>query len=166
MKVKLSLALLTVILVGAVVPDAQSAPRHPKPAFSISISTAHEFLKLGDELEIEIATRNTSNQELMFSQDGIKDLNLQVEVRDAAGQEPRLTADYDRRLHPKTREDLPFGGSHADLVKPGRISKEKIILTRMFDLTAPGKYMIQVHRFDEISKTEVKSNSISVIVNP
>jgi len=48
----------------------------------------------------------------------------------------------------------------------GETTKEQRIVNEQYDLNTPDKYTIQVHRFDDVSQTEVKSNTIAITVAP
>src|SRR5690348_13128629 len=52
----------------------------------------------------------------------------------------------------------------AVLPEPGATFSEDLDLSNLYDLSRPGKYAIQVSRLDLESKTEVRSNTITVTV--
>jgi hypothetical protein len=49
-------------------------------------------------------------------------------------------------------------------VPPGETLKDGMILSRLHDLSRPGRYTVQVERFDETTMTFVKSNKITITV--
>ena len=51
-------------------------------------------------------------------------------------------------------------------VKPGATFEDHVDLTSIYDLSQPGKYTVQVQRTDAVSKTLVKSNTVTVTVTP
>lgn len=42
----------------------------------------------------------------------------------------------------------------------------EIKLDEMYDLSAPGKYTVQVPHYDEDNKEDVKSNTVTITVTP
>lgn len=42
----------------------------------------------------------------------------------------------------------------------------RVNLTKMYELSKPGKYIVQFRRLDEASETFVKSNKITITVIP
>ena len=47
---------------------------------------------------------------------------------------------------------------------PGKMFKMGIDLKRLYKITEPGTYTFQVSRYDDVSKTEVKSNTVTIVV--
>ena len=51
-------------------------------------------------------------------------------------------------------------------LNPGESLKDSISISKMYDMTKPGKYQVQVQRTDPESKVIVKSNTIGITVTP
>ncbi|MBV8902997.1 MAG: hypothetical protein JOZ22_05115 [Acidobacteriia bacterium] len=90
-------------------------------------------------------------------------------MHDSSGSAPHDTP-FGRAL--KGREDptrltaaTPLTGSLVYLeMRPGQILTDSVNLSRLHDLTQPGKYVIQAKAFDIESKRMVESNKITVTV--
>jgi hypothetical protein len=61
---------------------------------------------------------------------------------------------------------LPMGSEIVFALQPGESLKDGIVLSRMYDFSQPGKYTVQVERYDYVTKAVVKSNTISVTLTP
>lgn len=69
---------------------------------------------------------------------------------------------------PPTQRCGPFCTS-ADIELANRdcgLLREELVISQLYDLTKPGKYTIQLERYDAESKTTIKSNTISVMIVP
>ena len=49
---------------------------------------------------------------------------------------------------------------------PGESWRDLILMKNLYDLSQPGQYTIQVRRWDDETKTWVKSNTLTVTVTP
>ena len=160
--VKRCLHLLAIAMLSA------GVARAAQPAFSLSISTPEKVVRLGTELKVKIRLTNTSKEEIYISReksDELGEFNYGVEVRDLQGKKQKETK-YFRKL--QTDEDLP--GEYSIIVSspwqfklnPGESLEDGVIINKLFNISEPGKYAIQVERLDEQVKTKVKSNKMMV----
>lgn len=136
----------------------QSAPlQSAPPAFTMAISTEQETVKPGAKVTVEIRLTNTSQKVLLFNRwAGGSDDEFRIDVRDSKGDLAPFTKGY---VLGKT------GSIHTYPVDRGETIKERIDITKQYDLSAPGKYTIQAHRLDRISNIDVKSsNTIAITV--
>jgi hypothetical protein len=76
---------------------------------------------------------------------------------------PRTWKDKNGRLVRQIR-----GGASVTLLdlKPGQTLKEACPVDKRYDLTQPGEYSVQASRYDYETKTWVKSNTITLTVEP
>jgi len=155
---------------------AVTIPAFGQATFSLTISTPHDVVKAGSEVRVKITLTNTSNHDIgvgverQVSSYGEK--HYEVEVQNEKGVRAPLT----RHGHimrgevpdppGDLAEQLELGSDLILDVKPGDVAYDVIIANKMYDLSQPGKYSIQVHRFDPESQTEVLSNTITVTVTP
>lgn len=158
------LALLLLATASAALGPAQGHP--PKEPFIIQIIAAGPTVKVGIGVDIEILLKNTSAEPLSCS-GGISDLtgqdpNFTIDVRNEHGQP------VPKRVYP--HPELAGGHPLMDCtVRPGETRTESQDVARIYDMTRPGKYVIQVFR--AISSTNEKaglvgSNKITVTVTP
>lgn len=148
---------ITVTLTNA--PQVTESPEGEKTSFTLSISTTEDIINVGSEVFVALEVTNTSDR-LSFYDPSITKLDPQV--RDSQGNTAPLT-----QAGRDLRRIYGAGGSHAFGINPGdTMSGGRIIVSKIYDMTRPGKYTIQVSRVDEESKVIVKSNIITVTVVP
>jgi hypothetical protein len=97
---------------------------------------------------------------------GEPELSYDIDVIDPEGK-PAAETSYGRKVHGKeplthARISTVVSGKLA----PGKTMEEELYVNNAFDLSRPGKYTIQVSQFDFLKKVEVKSNKVTVTVNP
>jgi hypothetical protein len=155
------------ILVASVAACCAEAP------FSITISMT-PVAKAGAEVRLSIVYTNTSEQEIELVRNtgpGGEFFN-RVLVQDERGRPAPLTK-YGRDLTaaevtgPSRHNYLPrdFSGGLLFLrMPPGKTREDAIILSKLHDLSRPGIYTVQVERFDEMTKTFVSSNRLTITV--
>lgn len=165
---------LFVTLVTLAVPGVSRAA---DPTISITISTRRPVVQLGSELRINIVLKNISSHPIEFWRSPSEERGEQsheVEVRDEQGNKMPETTYY-RVVRGKTKDEAPrpdgkfspmnLGGSNlSKTVEPGGTFSDGMILNKLIDMVAPGKYTITVRRFDEATKSYVSSNTITLTV--
>lgn len=150
--------------------------RATDPTFSITISTSRPIAQLGSEVRVSILLKNISSHPIDIERSPRTDLGEQsyeVEVRDERGNKLPETKYY-RVTRGKEKDDSPrpdgkfsppkyIGGSFlSKTVEPGETFPDGMILNKLIDIVAPGKYRITVRRFDEATKSYVSSNTITL----
>ena len=149
-----------------------AAQSTPGASFSITINTFQSNVKTGSEIRITILLKNVSDHEIEIPRtlgENRGDSFHTLEVRDNRGNvTPKTQLRREIEEHGTANGQIVFqGGSvFTQVLKPTETIREGIVVTNIFDLTKPGKYTIQCQRFDEESKTIVKSNMITVTVTP
>jgi hypothetical protein len=161
------------------VASAQSA----RPAIAIVVSTPANEVKTGVNIQLEIVVTNISRHKITVKQTwgaGEATAPNHIIVRD--GTDKLIPADDElefrrfvsaRAANEDTNKDIhetlghiPTASDHQFLLKPGETSRQETSVTRFFNLSTPGKYIIQVERLDQDSHLTVKSNPIMVTVTP
>jgi len=166
--------ILTIVAAAAGTAVAQKAsPSTAPPTISLTISAVHDSVKAGSPVVIDVTLLNKSSHDIVFRRE-IRGRDLHVDVRDVTG---KLAAD--------TKLGYIWNGHVANLdvtrVSPQDLSLNTVIVTvkagetlpweldagRLYDLSQPGKYSIQVQRQDpENPALIVKSNTITVTATP
>jgi hypothetical protein len=140
-----------------------------KAPFSISISTPASVVTAGSDVIVNIALTNTSDREIILQNTMVSrnaaEFDYWIDVRDEKGKAAPQTK-YGIKLkgdgvHPPAATasnsiDLPF--------KPGETVRPRIVVNKLFDLSQPGAYTIQVSRFDPESGAAAHSNIIKVTI--
>ncbi|HUJ31712.1 MAG TPA: hypothetical protein VLY23_10565 [Candidatus Acidoferrum sp.] len=126
------------------------------PDFSLTIS-APAHIKVGSEVDLTIKITNTSTHDIdagSFYADGV-DMAYRYELRDSVG----------NLVRNKHREMI--GSIRAKTLKPGDSAEEKVLISRIADMTRPGQYKLRVSRtVGGPTDGVVKSNEIALTVTP
>lgn len=157
----------TVLLVFVVCALSTAAsPQTTQPPFSLNISADKFTFKAGSDVYINIQMTNTSNHNVdctMNPTSHAVDRAYQYEVHDING----------HLIKEKLREHPEIGGTFQIwpcTLKPGQTTHDRDnLISRIYDLSRPGTYVIQVSRFiagDDKSKGTVKSNKFAITVTP
>jgi hypothetical protein len=153
---------ILMLLVGM---QAVSPPRtYP---ISVSISTPAETVKSGEEIRVNVRVTNTSNHVVKILKssgnegpaDGVNSADV---TYDGGQRAPRI---------PNHQIFLTRG---LISVKPGDSKEDFLIVSKLFDMSKPGRYTVLVrHELleddgtdDKFKRSFVPSNSISITVTP
>jgi hypothetical protein len=139
--------------------------------FSVQINAPRYRVKAGSEIRIKIILTNTSNREISFyrstgeAQGELGGYTLEV-VRSKGKSAPETT--YQRILKGESdgRNSIIVASGGYVPVKPRETLIDEVVVSKLYDLSQPGKYSIHVLRFDELNKSSMKSNSITVTITP
>lgn len=140
-----------------------------KQLFSLAITALKEPLKAGDELHLRVTITNISGRDISFivspgpiPEDGPL---YQINARDAEGRPAPPSASVLRR---DKRVPIYYGSRLARTVKPGESFVDQVDVTRLYDLSQPGKYTISVARsippHQNLGEGLVESNTVTVTV--
>jgi hypothetical protein len=146
----------------------QPAPAEPK--ISITIKTAQSAVKVGSDVEVEVEMKNISAEGVGFvptSTMSSSTTSFRWDIREGAGKEVPMT-EYGLKANcldsPGGVPRICAGSSFEAILDPGKSFRQKLALSKEYDLSRPGKYTIQALGFD--GKTDVKSNTITLTVTP
>jgi outer membrane biosynthesis protein TonB len=146
-------------------PKDKSSPNGDGHAsFQIEISAPSDEVQVGGDARIVITLSNTSDREILFSHrpgTNNPEFSYRIEVRNAAGREVEETA-YAREARQRQQTE----GRSVDYVQPGMSSVQTAHLTRLVNLSRPGRYTVRVSRVDPATRAVVKSNEVTLNVVP
>lgn len=137
----------------------QNAAEQP---FTITISAPTSIVKAGSDVWIDVTLANHSDEDLdeSGSINGMTGLdpNLAFEVRDPRG---NLIA---KRVH--KHPELATGKPVNREIKPRETLTEQQNISRLYDMTKPGRYIVQVSRglSTGAQRGVVKSNEVTIVV--
>ena len=147
--------------------SSASAHGQGQPAplpFAIAIRTDQMSFKAGSYIDLLIQLRNTSKEPLDLSAN-ISDLtgidpNYIYDIRDEHG------TPVPKRIYP--HPELATGHAVIRSLGPGEITEETEPISRLLDMSKPGKYSIEVSRSIPGGPhgAVVRSNKIFVVVTP
>ena len=164
-----ALRLLVVVIAaeGALAAQSGQPPKLVEPRFSIAISVDSSTVKTGSQITTKAVLTNKAKDTIFldtFAQ-WTGELDLEVEVRDVQGNLAPLT-DYGR-LVIKGEGDVPIVGKVFSMaLLPGEVLKKDVVISKLYDLSQPGKYTIQAQRVDDANGALAKSNTVTVTVTP
>lgn len=162
-------ALPLILAVASATVLAQTAPR----SFSLGINVARGVVRTGEPIVVKIQLKNTSDHEigrtaLPGGATHGEMAGFPPIVRDAQGKEPQLTKwgrqVFGRQAPDDHLPDVVLNAIQRVPMSPGELMKTEIHLSELYDVSAPGKYTVQVRYYDEENKEEVKSNTVTVTV--
>ena len=143
-----------------------------RPAFSLSIRMDSNP---GSPVGLTIRTTNISDHRITLRTEKASKEQAgsiyKVDVRDSTGASPldsefgRLTKNRDDSPPPLLSAIAPRGGGVSLSLKPGEDWADCIMLYTVFTLNKPDRYTIQVRRWDDETRTWVKSNIVAVTLD-
>ncbi len=141
----------------------------PKQLFSLTIAAPKKPVKEGEELQLLVTVKNTSDRTIGFIRSpGLvpeEGFRYQIDARDQQGQ-PAPPSAYALEL--KNRRMGTFESRYAHWLKPGESFVDQVTVTKFYDLNQPGKYTISVAREipprQSLDKGSVRSNAVTVTV--
>jgi len=150
----------------------------PAPAARFSVTIDRAFCQSHSSAWVHVITKNTSNRRLIIRreehEDDVSFLGqvFRLDTRDKAGGAPRETQlarttanAADTAPDPSFMRSARAAGLLVSL-GPGEDWWDTIKVNDLYDLHKPGTYTLQVRRWDDETKTWVKSNTITLTVTP
>lgn len=165
-------------LVAFSVPCAQSQQKPGsvvQPPFSLTIKADEATVKSGSPVWVTAAVQNISGHPLTTVLAYFKDKGGYVYKVSAVNEKGASAPEtkHGRRAQghetpeEESRDFYVVNSSSANYTfSPGETMKDRVEVTKLFDLTTPGKYTIQFQEFDLDSNTMLKSNIVTVTVTP
>jgi hypothetical protein len=142
------------------------------PKFSLTISLPQSVVKSASKVELDITKKNISEHDLMCETVvGTAEEDYDVIATDGEGK-PAVETKYGRKIHGKEPYKGTSRSSFIRTLKPGEEVQEHLFVNRIYDLSQPGKFTIQVqvpiYANDADAKshrpTYVKSNAVTVTI--
>lgn len=130
-----------------------------EPPFALQIAPVQATAHMGEEIAVVVTMTNTSIREITFFENN-PDCDFDVEVRHADGT-PAVATEYKRNVVSRcatTKDKLVH-------LRPSESVKARIVITRLYDMTRPGRYRVQVsRRISAVSPVMVKSPMVVIAV--
>jgi len=148
----------------------QTSPA-PQPVFSISVAPPAGPIHLGLPINITVTVTNVSSEEIDWRSDRSSDTVYRAftVMLTKNGSEVETTV-FDRKITGRHRTSDPRevqpGSSISLPHPPGKMFVMTIDLTRLYEITAPGVYTLVLSRYDDYSKTTVRSNTVNLNIVP
>lgn len=139
-------------------------PRAVNEPLSLSVTPPEQTVSVGSKIKVKTTLTNTTDHVLNFFDTNF-DCDYTTEVRDDKGN-PAPETGYKKQL----RCNNGLGDSRNILVtlKLQESISEEILVTRLYELTRPGNYVVQVLRRipKEIGKGPNRSNTVTITLVP
>ncbi len=137
-----------------------------KPCFSIAVVSPLNEFQLGTPLELQVTVKNISGKDIYWSyaktNTQYKAFHMKLEKD---GQEVQTTAFHRKMMgnqRPEDPQEIEDSSSIALPLSAGSSFTWKIELTKLYQINQPGVYTISVSRFDDCSKTTIRSRPVSL----
>lgn len=163
------------VIASACFSTCSSAQKTPKTqnvtaSFSVTISPEEPTVKVGSPVWVVATVENKSDHGLPVYRAISNDMDqggwvYTVDARDDKGVARPETKFY-RFAQGRDPEVAKRTSGWATKLKPGETMADRVNVSKLYDLSQPGKYRIQFQRLDPETKTLVKSNEITVTVTP
>jgi hypothetical protein len=140
----------------------RSGGPHPaaNPLFSIAIRPTKDVVKADSEVRIDIILTNTSSHEIVIGECGVAAWgHYKIEVQDSYGKPVPKTAWYKWVtgecppskvcVQTSSPQVLCLHQAPHQILRPGEFLKEEIDVNKLYDLSQPGKYTIQISRVND-----------------
>jgi len=137
----------------------------PEESLKITIVAAQNSVNAGDPIEITVTMKNMSDHDITMVAVGSNskaELNYEIITRDKNGEMLNKT------IYGKGLKGGVAGSRKLFTLKPGAEITETSDINKLYDMSMPGEYIIQVEKELPASegKGTIKSNTITVTVTP
>jgi hypothetical protein len=141
------------------------------PPFSISVDFPNTPVRLRSPITVNITLTNVSNKEIWLQLWRDKNATYKafsiMLMKD--GREVETTF-FHRKITGKQRPDDPpeveSGSLFPVVFPPGKMFVAAIDLKQLYEITEPGVYTLDVSRFDEQSKSTIRSKTVTFKLEP
>jgi len=158
-----------IILASALLAAQSGAPaKELQPRFSIAINVPSNTVKSGSQITVNATLTNKAKDTIYLnvSAQWEAELDFRIDVHDVQANAAPLT-DYGR-LVLKNEGEVPIVEIYIGIaiLHSGDTFRREIVISKLYDLTNPGKYTIQAQRVDDANGVIAKSNIVNVTVTP
>jgi len=129
--------------------------------FTITISGPTQPVAVGAEVRVHVVLTNISRETLCIQRSpspGVAEFYYTVRVWDEHGTEAKIT-DYGRTAKAQQNQ----GSQSLKLLRPGDEDEEDSVVSKQFDMTAPGQYKIQ---FEKVLSHDPGNGSVLAAKRP
>ncbi len=143
------------------------------PVFSLTLSAAHDSIKAGIPVWVTVTVTNITDHRISVWKENADDQGgffYKVEVRNSHDASPadtklgqRIRKNTEKIANISPDDLMTRSGGHLPIAAH-EVREDSVNVSRLSDLTQPGRYSIQVRAFDDESKKFVKSNKVILTV--
>jgi hypothetical protein len=132
-------------------------------ALQLVVSTEKSSFSVGEPILLTVTSRNNGRKVLVLENTFHAEWDYKLDVRNEAGESVALTEEG-RRL---TKNNSIYASTNIDL-HPGEEVQKDFVITKLFEMTTPGKYSISVNRQFWIPDLDVyrpaTSNTVKITI--
>lgn len=139
----------------------------PNPPFSLTISAQPGVFTVGLPIPINVVLTNTSSHQISLLE--LNWCSCTAEIRDSQGALVKAKPLVDKLPDGRVLVRHAASSAMTVLVDPGKTANDGCPfydLADEYELARPGKYSVQVLRYDDEDKIWVRSNTISIVELP
>jgi hypothetical protein len=164
-----TIAFLLAAASGVQSAQVPAADKGERPDYSLSIRAKQAETRVGSQVTIEVVQTNMSDHQLTTSAGSGPDEAAVFYKTYVYGGDGALAPEtkFGRRV--RTEKDDPgettviVGEALLRYLQPGGSLRDEITLNRLYDLSKPGKYTVQVQGLDSAGRV-AKSNTVTIII--
>lgn len=166
----LLIALMLVASCGFGQTTATQKPSSTSPAISISVVPPSDPVHLGSPILLKVTVKNISGRligwESAHQDTAYQAFNVSLEQKNRKVETTR----FHRKMKNEQRPDDPPEVKNTDTTlfqfEPGESLTFTIDVTKLYQITEPGTYTLDVSRFDDTSKTTVHAKPVTLEIVP
>ena len=133
---------------------------------ALKLNPPDGVLKSSAEVTLYVSVKNVTDHEVRIVRSPGRipkqELRYHVDIRDSDGRRPPETSYFKDLNSPSTFVQTSNIGHY---LKPGECVTDAIVLTKMYVLKSPGKYIVRVSRsIPDLDGVKVKSNEITITI--
>jgi hypothetical protein len=156
--------LLLFLFIGSGFAQSVAMERNRGIPLSISVSTAHDVVKAGSDIRIEVTLTNVTTTAIGIESNALAPYKVLVNASD--GSTPAETG-HGRKIK-EVQQSREKGETISTKIgqslQPGETKTTELVVTDLYDVSHPGKYSIQVERRWEGQK--IRSNTLVITITP
>lgn len=167
----LLISLLLIALWGQGQTPTTTKNSSASPALLISVTPPSNPVHLGSSILLKVTVKNVSGRvigrESAHHDTAYQAFNVSVEQK---GGHKVETTRFHRKIRNEQRPDDPpdikNGDTMLSLFEPGESVTFTLDLTKLYQITEPGTYKVDISRFDDTSKTTVHAKPVTLEIIP
>jgi hypothetical protein len=137
------------------------------PLFSITTEPPSGSFHVGKPIEVQVTVKNISGKEIYWAYHRSDTGYRAVQVRLTQNGHEVETTVFDRKITGRPRPDERLDLSYSTIALPLAADASftwTLDLTKLYVIQSPGKYNLDICRYDDYSKTNVCSKSVTLTV--
>lgn len=154
----------------ATAPPARTAQSKSSTNFTITAELATEPIHLGQPIIVNVTVKNVSAHDVYWRSEASETAYRAFHVlltRDGKEVEKtRLHRIVRNEQRPSDPNEMTAGSSIVTAIAPGMAFTLTIDLNRLYEITKPGEYTLEISRVAEDHKTVIHSNKLKLTIFP